>query len=88
MHNKHQYSYIDPQVYTCVHRAHIPGWACQHAGTHKFIHIHTQTHSHTCMCPHNPLRPSLGQRVSEAPMLWPPDAKSRLTEKDPDAGKD
>ena len=23
----------------------------------------------------------------EAPILWPPDAKSQLTEKDPDAGK-
>ena len=25
---------------------------------------------------------------AEAPVLWPPDAKSRLTGKDPDAGKD
>ena len=25
---------------------------------------------------------------TEAPVLWPPDAKSRLIEKDPDAGKD
>ena len=25
---------------------------------------------------------------AEAPVLWPPDAKSRLTRKDPDAGKD
>ena len=25
---------------------------------------------------------------SEAPVLWPPDAKSRLIGKDPDAGKD
>ena len=25
---------------------------------------------------------------AEAPMLWPPDAKSRLIGKDPDAGKD
>ena len=25
---------------------------------------------------------------SEAPILWPPDAKSRLIGKDPDAGKD
>ena len=24
---------------------------------------------------------------AEAPVLWPPDAKSRLTGKDPDAGK-
>ena len=24
----------------------------------------------------------------EAPILWPPDAKNRLTGKDPDAGKD
>ena len=24
----------------------------------------------------------------EAPILWPPDSKSQLTEKDPDAGKD
>ena len=25
---------------------------------------------------------------AEAPVFWPPDAKSQLTEKDPDAGKD
>ena len=25
---------------------------------------------------------------TEAPVLWPPDAKSQLIEKDPDAGKD
>ena len=25
---------------------------------------------------------------AEAPIFWPPDAKSQLTEKDPDAGKD
>ena len=25
---------------------------------------------------------------TEAPILWPPDAKSRLIEKDPEAGKD
>ena len=25
---------------------------------------------------------------AEAPILWPPDAKSRLIGKDPDAGKD
>ena len=25
---------------------------------------------------------------AEAPVLWPPDGKSRLTGKDPDAGKD
>ena len=25
---------------------------------------------------------------AEAPILWPPDAKSQFTEKDPDAGKD
>ena len=25
---------------------------------------------------------------AEAPILWPPDAKRRLTGKDPDAGKD
>ena len=25
---------------------------------------------------------------AEAPILWPPDAKSPLTRKDPDAGKD
>ena len=26
--------------------------------------------------------------VAETPVLWPPDAKSRLTAKDPHAGKD
>ena len=25
---------------------------------------------------------------AESPILWPPDAKSQLIEKDPDAGKD
>ena len=25
---------------------------------------------------------------AEAPILWPPDAKSQLIQKDPDAGKD
>ena len=25
---------------------------------------------------------------AEAPVLWPPDAKSQLTGKDPDAGRD
>ena len=25
---------------------------------------------------------------AEAPVLWPPDAKSRLIRRDPDAGKD
>ena len=25
---------------------------------------------------------------AEAPILWPPDAKSQLTEKNPDSGKD
>ena len=25
---------------------------------------------------------------AEAPIVWPPDVKSRLTRKDPDAGKD
>ena len=25
---------------------------------------------------------------AEAPILWPPDARSRITRKDPDAGKD
>ena len=28
------------------------------------------------------------QTDAEAPTLWPPDEKSRLTGKDPDAGKD
>ena len=26
--------------------------------------------------------------IAEAPMLWPPDVKSQLIEKDPDDGKD
>ena len=30
----------------------------------------------------------LGGTDAEAPILWPPDAESRLIEKDPDAGKD
>ena len=30
----------------------------------------------------------IGRTDVEAPILWPPDAKSRLTGKDPDAGKE
>ena len=30
----------------------------------------------------------MGRTEAEAPMLWPPDAKSQLMGKDPDAGKD
>ena len=29
-----------------------------------------------------------GRTDAEAPILWPPDVKSQLTGKDPDAGKD
>ena len=29
-----------------------------------------------------------GRAEAEAPIIWPPDAKSWLTGKDPDAGKD
>jgi len=30
----------------------------------------------------------IGRTDDEAPILWPPDAKSQLTGKDSDAGKD
>ena len=30
----------------------------------------------------------IGRTDAEVPMFWPPDVKSRLTGKDPDAGKD
>ena len=30
----------------------------------------------------------IGKIDAEAPILWPPDLKSKLTGKDPDAGKD
>ena len=30
----------------------------------------------------------IGRTDAETPILWPPDAKSRLIGKDPDAGKD
>ena len=30
----------------------------------------------------------MAEPEAEAPILWPPDANSRFTEKDPDAGKD
>ena len=30
----------------------------------------------------------IGKTVTEASVLWPPDAKSRLIGKDPDAGED
>ena len=30
----------------------------------------------------------IGRTEAEAPILWPPDSKSQLTGKDPDAGKD
>ena len=38
---------------------------------------------------HQPGRMFLfGRNDAEAPILWPPDAKSQLIRKDPDAGKD
>ena len=36
----------------------------------------------------NQPRMFIGKADSEAPMLWPPDVKSQLIGKDPDAGKD
>ena len=36
----------------------------------------------------NQSRIFIGRTDAEAPVLWPPDVKSRLTGKDPDAGKD
>ena len=30
----------------------------------------------------------IGRTVAKAPILWPPNAKSQLIGKDPDAGKD
>ena len=36
----------------------------------------------------NPARIFIGRTDAEAPILWPPDAKSQLIGKDPDAGKD
>ena len=30
----------------------------------------------------------IGRTEAEVPILWPPDVKSQLTGKDPDAGKD
>ena len=36
----------------------------------------------------NQLSIFIGKTDAEDPILWPPDAKSRLTGKGPDAGKD
>ena len=36
----------------------------------------------------NQFRIFIGRTDAEAPILWPPDVKSQLIEKDPDAGKD
>ena len=36
----------------------------------------------------NQLRKFIGRTDAGAPILWPPDAKSQLIGKDPDAGKD
>ena len=36
----------------------------------------------------NQLRIFIGRIDAEAPILWPPDVKSQLIGKDPDAGKD
>ena len=36
----------------------------------------------------NQLSIFIGRTDAEAPILWPPDAKSQLTGKDPNAGKD
>ena len=35
----------------------------------------------------NPEYSFIGRTEAEAPILWPPDVKSQLTGKDPDAGK-
>ena len=35
-----------------------------------------------------PVHPKGTDAEAEAPILWPPDAKSQLIRKDPDAGKD
>ena len=39
-------------------------------------------------CLENPLDRGTWQAEAEAPILWPPEAKSCLIGKDPDAGKD
>ena len=36
----------------------------------------------------NQLSIFIGRTEAEAPILWPPDGKNRLTGKDPDAGKE
>ena len=36
----------------------------------------------------NQSRIFIGRTEAEAPILWPPEAKSQLIGKDPDAGKD
>ena len=43
---------------------------------HSYIYIYIYTHTH------------IHSAKAEAPVLWPPDAKSQLIRKDPDAGKD
>ena len=40
------------------------------------------------VCLKKNIRIFIGRTDAEAPILWPPDAKSRLIEKDLDAGKD
>ena len=46
------------------------------------------SHKHISPDPTTLLTYKLIPSEAEAPMLWPPDAKSPLTRKDPDAGKD
>ena len=40
------------------------------------------------LCPLKMLQTFIGRTDAEAPIFWPPNAKSQLIGKDPDAGKD
>ena len=50
---------------------------------HSFIELHKPLHHDKAVI----LMGRTGAEA-EAPILWPPDVKSRLMGKDPDAGKD
>ena len=55
------------------------------------MHMHTHTHTHIDIIQLN-IQPCIfterTDAEAEAPILWPPDVKSQLIVKDPDAGKD
>ena len=61
----------------------------RHHPTHLFIWLFIYILCHESVSPkRNQSQVFVGRTDAEAPILWPPDTKSWLIRKDPDAGKD